>query len=80
VPVGVFLSGGLDYTAVLAQMCSFMNDKPQGFTIGFDDRKNDKSGIAEQACKRLPLVEPVYPLLASSGGGQDQSSSSSKCH
>ena len=48
VPVGIFLSGGLDSSAVLAQMRSLSTARVQGFTIGFDDVENDESGIARR--------------------------------
>ena len=51
VPVGIFLSGGLDSTAVLAQMRSLSSAPLQGFTIGFDDAENDESGIARQLAR-----------------------------
>lgn len=64
VPVGVFLSGGLDSTAVLAQMCSFMSEKPQGFTIGFDDRENDESGIARRLAHDWQIVHREQQLAS----------------
>jgi asparagine synthase (glutamine-hydrolysing) len=48
VPVGIFISGGVDSSAVLAQMRSLSTARMQGFTIGFDDVVNDESGIARR--------------------------------
>ena len=41
VPLGVFLSGGLDSTSILAIMSRFTRKKVQTFTIGFGDREKN---------------------------------------
>lgn len=46
VPVGIFLSGGLDSTSILAQMRTLSPGQVQGFTIGFDDDVHDESELA----------------------------------
>lgn len=46
VPVGVFLSGGLDSTSILAQMKNLSPGQVQGFTIGFNDDIHDESELA----------------------------------
>jgi asparagine synthase (glutamine-hydrolysing) len=38
VPLGVFLSGGLDSTSILAFMCRLTREKVQTFTVGFGER------------------------------------------
>ena len=48
VPVGIFLSGGLDSSAVLAQIRKLSDMRLQSFTIGFDDSENDEGEIARQ--------------------------------
>lgn len=41
VPLGVFLSGGLDSTSILALMSRFSGDRVQTFTVGFGDREKN---------------------------------------
>lgn len=44
VPLGSFLSGGIDSSAVVAFMCEFVNPKNiRTFSIGFEDRSFDES-------------------------------------
>lgn len=50
VPLGVFLSGGLDSTAVLAEMRALdPGRKIKTFTIGFEEASFDESAYARQA-------------------------------
>ncbi len=51
VPVGIFLSGGLDSSAIFSYLKD-VSDKPvQSFNIGFDDQENDESKIAGRLAK-----------------------------
>jgi asparagine synthase (glutamine-hydrolysing) len=49
VPVGAFLSGGIDSNAVVSQMIKLYPEKVNTFTIGFNDGGYDESNIAKEA-------------------------------
>lgn len=53
VPVGVFLSGGYDSTAVTALLQSGRSDKLKTFTIGFDDADFNESEYAKNVARHL---------------------------
>lgn len=48
VPVGAFLSGGVDSSAVVALMAAFSKEKIKTFSIGFDDKRFDESNYARR--------------------------------
>ena len=52
VPVGVFLSGGLD-SGLVAALATRSNRELECFTIGFDERSFDESRFATQAAQAL---------------------------
>ncbi len=70
VPVGAFLSGGLDSTAVVALMKQIMKHPPQTFTVGFDfdvDSKGDSkfnvdARFAALAAERLGTEHHVITI------------------
>jgi asparagine synthase (glutamine-hydrolysing) len=69
VPLGVFLSGGMDSTAVLAQVAELTTDKIRTFTIGYADPSFSELEYAHYAAKhygtehRDIIIEPITPDL-----------------
>ncbi len=52
VPLGAFLSGGVDSSAVVATMASVSNTQVRTCAIGFDDPKFNESAFAQQVAER----------------------------
>ena len=42
VPIGAFLSGGIDSSAVVAIMSQVSPKKPMAFTVGFEEKEYDE--------------------------------------
>ena len=64
VPVGAFLSGGVDSSAVTAMMAKAVPDAVSSFTIGFDDPRFDERAHARAVAARWGTqqhVEVVSP-------------------
>lgn len=53
VPLGVFLSGGVDSSALAAMMTELVPGQVRSFSIGFEDPSFDESGYAELVAQRL---------------------------
>jgi asparagine synthase (glutamine-hydrolysing) len=53
VPLGVFLSGGIDSSAVAAFAARHVNGRLKTFSIGFDDASFDESARARQVAQTL---------------------------
>ena len=53
VPVGAFLSGGIDSTAIVAAATAASSAPVRTFTIGFDDPAYDESGPAAAVARHL---------------------------
>jgi asparagine synthase (glutamine-hydrolysing) len=53
VPVGAFLSGGIDSSLVAAMMSKNSSKPVRTFTIGFQEKQNDESGYASDIAAHL---------------------------
>lgn len=63
VPVGVFLSSGLDSTAVAALAQRVSNSEVHAFTVSFpDDAALDEAPVAKQAANRLGAIYHECPV------------------
>lgn len=72
VPIGAFLSGGLDSTIVVSRMAQHTDKPVKTFTIGFKNRAFDESEYAGLVAKRyntehhLEVIDPNYADLIES--------------
>jgi asparagine synthase (glutamine-hydrolysing) len=65
VPLGVFLSGGLDSTAIVAALCSRVEPSTiRTFSIGFDDPSFDESGPAAEVAAHFGTRHESRTLTA----------------
>ena len=62
VPVGIFLSGGLDSSTVATLATAHAPGRMKAFSIGFEEADFDESGYARQVAERLG-VEHVVEML-----------------
>lgn len=53
VPIGAFLSGGIDSTAVVGMMQELSSEPVRTFTVGFEDAGFDESTIAADTAQRI---------------------------
>ena len=65
VPLGAFLSGGIDSSLVVAQMGKFSSEPVRTFTVGFDDRNYDESTYAADVARHLGTDHTEVKLSAS---------------
>lgn len=56
VPLGAFLSGGIDSTAVVTAMASASSDPVLACSVGFEEKSHDELELARATAKRLDLV------------------------
>ncbi len=62
VPLGLFLSGGLDSTVVAASAVRQSSQRLRAFTIGFDDPSHDETAAAKAIAQALCLEHHVAKL------------------
>jgi asparagine synthase (glutamine-hydrolysing) len=53
VPVGAFLSGGIDSSAVVGLMAEACGDRPNTFNIAFEEKEYDESAFAEVVARKF---------------------------
>ncbi len=62
VPIGVFLSGGIDSTAIMALMSLNSKERINSFNLSFSEKEYDESGYADIASKRFNTNHTKYLL------------------
>lgn len=62
VPVGSYLSGGIDSCAILGLAAACRQNPVKAFTIGFDDAQYDESGIAQQMAQSCGADQDIMRL------------------
>ena len=62
VPLGAFLSGGIDSSAVVTSMAKRMDDPVVACSVGFEEKSHDELGIAKQTAKDLGAVHHTEVL------------------
>jgi asparagine synthase (glutamine-hydrolysing) len=55
VPVGAYVSGGLDSTAIASVVAKYTDQPLKTFSLAFEDREYDESGYQRQAVEHLGL-------------------------
>lgn len=60
VPIGAFLSGGVDSTITSGLMQSLSNSPIHTFSIGFSDKDYDETHYAREAARRLGTIHHEY--------------------
>jgi asparagine synthase (glutamine-hydrolysing) len=65
VPVGSFLSGGIDSSAITSIASQLSGNKIKTISMGFGDKEYDESKFAEMVAKRFKTDHLPYPLTES---------------
>ncbi|HRJ12668.1 MAG TPA: asparagine synthase (glutamine-hydrolyzing), partial [Alphaproteobacteria bacterium] len=73
VPVGVFLSGGLDSSLIAAIVARHSSAKLTAYSIGFAEASHDESGHAERAARHIGLPIKKFIVSPQTWLGQNQS-------
>ncbi len=64
VPVGCYLSGGIDSCSILGLASAVRQDSVKAFTIGFDNAEYDESAIAMEMAKSVQADHDIMRLKA----------------
>jgi len=64
VPLGAFLSGGIDSTAVVTSMVAAQSEPVQACSVGFEERSHDELELARSSAARLGLEHHSQVLRA----------------
>ncbi|MEZ5977137.1 MAG: asparagine synthase (glutamine-hydrolyzing) [Planctomycetota bacterium] len=72
VPLGAFLSGGIDSTAVVDAMTRRSKDPIVACSVGFRERSHDELDTARRTAQRLGLVHHTSVLEAEPAGRLDE--------
>jgi asparagine synthase (glutamine-hydrolysing) len=67
VPVGIFLSGGIDSTALVAMAKSLGHDKPKTFCISFDDPGFNEGSLAARTAQHFGADHTDWRMSAEEG-------------
>jgi asparagine synthase (glutamine-hydrolysing) len=67
VPVGLFLSGGLDSTALLALACASGRQPPETFSISVDDARLNEGNVAQQTARHFGSHHHDFHLTDKAG-------------
>jgi asparagine synthase (glutamine-hydrolysing) len=62
VPLGAFLSGGIDSSLVVALMAEVSSERVRTFTAGFIPEATDESRFAKAVAERLGVANTVFPF------------------
>jgi asparagine synthase (glutamine-hydrolysing) len=62
VPLGVFLSGGVDSSIIAYEAAAVGGGTLETFTVGVDDPEFDESGVARRTAEALGVRHTVLPL------------------
>lgn len=62
VPLGAFLSGGIDSSAIVALMSEVSSGKPLTFTVGFEENRFDESAYARMIADKFGTEHTVLTL------------------
>ncbi|MBF2066604.1 MAG: asparagine synthase (glutamine-hydrolyzing) [Calothrix sp. C42_A2020_038] len=65
VPVGIFLSGGIDSTSVLALASQTQSQQLQTYSVAFEEQKWSEGEIAQRAAKHFGANHTEYKITAS---------------
>lgn len=64
VPLGAFLSGGIDSSALVALLAELSSEPPLTFTIGFKEQQFDETGFAETIARTYGTRHTTLTLQA----------------